>query len=63
MTTFATRAVFLFALAATIPVVLTTAVWLVVAGSGTAVTKSEAKLARGRIEEPATRRGRPFGSA
>jgi len=57
MTTFATRAVLLFALAATIPVVLTAVVWLVAARSGAGVTTSGAELARVRIDELATRRG------
>jgi two-component system nitrogen regulation sensor histidine kinase NtrY len=51
MTPFATRAVVLFALAATIPVALTAIVWLAVSGWGAGATTSEAKLARTRIEE------------
>jgi two-component system nitrogen regulation sensor histidine kinase NtrY len=51
MTPFATRAVALFALAATIPVALTAIVWLGVSGWGAGPTTSEAKLARTRIEE------------
>lgn len=51
MTRFGARASVLFALAATIPVALTTIVWLGVAGMGQDVTGSEAALARTRLHE------------
>jgi two-component system nitrogen regulation sensor histidine kinase NtrY len=57
MTPFATRAVVLFALAATIPAALMAVVWLGVSGAGTGPTSSEAKLARTRIEELGDQRG------
>ena len=51
MTPFAARASALFALAAIVPVALTTIVWLTIAGWGRGATTSEAALARSRLEE------------
>jgi signal transduction histidine kinase len=51
MTPFASRAVLLFALASTIPVILTAVVWLAVSGWGGGATTSEARLASRRVEE------------
>ena len=56
MSPFATRAVLLFALAATIPVLLTALVWLGMSGAGTRATSSESALASRWIEELGTRR-------
>ena len=56
MSPFATRAVLLFALAATIPVLLTALVWLGMSGAGTRATNSESALASRWIEELGTRR-------
>ena len=58
MTPFATRAVVLFALAATIPVALTALVWLGVSATGADATTREADLARSRIEELGAQRER-----
>lgn len=57
MSPFSTRVIVLFALAATIPVLLTAIVWLGVSGWGAGATTSEAKLARTRIEELDAQRG------
>ncbi len=56
MTPFATRAIALFALAATIPAALMGVVWLGVSGSGGRPATSEIKLAQARIDELATQR-------
>jgi signal transduction histidine kinase len=56
MTPFARRAIVLFVLAATIPVVLTAIVWLAVSGVGASTTSSESALAARWIEELDTRR-------
>jgi signal transduction histidine kinase len=51
MTPFATRAIVLFALIATVPAALTAVVWLAVSGSEGGTTTSEARLAQARIKE------------
>ncbi len=61
MTPFAARATILFALAATIPVALTTIVWVGVSGWGAGPTTSEAKLARRHIEGLDERRSATVG--
>ena len=56
MSPFARRAIALFALAATVPVVLTAIVWLAVSGVGASATSSEAALAARWLDELETRR-------